>query len=93
MRNYILSFIDSNGVEYISEEVKGDLAIKYFFELFFLFNFIDVLEFFRDFTLRVIVRMNEGLIKLVIDVEIKKAVKVIKSDSLLGVDGMIGYFF
>lgn len=93
MKNNISCFIDFDGIEYIAEEVKGDIIIKYFLEIFILLQFNDVLELFRGFFLRVIDRMIERLIKIVIDVEIKKVVKVIKSDSLFGVDGMIGYFF
>lgn len=39
--------------------------------------------------LRVIERMNRGLIRYIFDFEIKKVVKVIKSDSFSGVDDMI----
>lgn len=42
---------------------------------------------------KVIELMNMRLIKDLLDVEIKRVVKAIKSDSVSGVDGMLVYFF
>lgn len=93
MKNNISSLTDTNGVEHTSEEAKGDIAIKYFSELFASSRPSDASELLRDFAPRVTDRMNENLTKPVSDAEIKRAVKAIKSDSSPGADGMTCHFF
>lgn len=44
MKNNIPSLLDSDGVEHTSEEAKGDIAIKYFSELFTSSQPIDASE-------------------------------------------------
>lgn len=93
MRNNIPSLYDSGGVEHTSEEAKGEIAIKYFTELFSTSSPSDATELLRGFTPRVTERMNTDLTKPVSDTEIRKAVKAVKSDSSPGADGMTGHFF
>lgn len=93
MKNNIPSLTDTDGVEHTSEEAKGDIAIKYFSELFSSTQPTDASELLQGFSPRVTDRMNEGLIKPVTDAEIRRAVKAIKSDSSPGADGMTGHFF
>lgn len=93
MKNNIPTLVDSNGIEHTSEEAKGDIAIKYFAELFSSSRPSGAAELLRDFTPRVTERMNQSLVKPVTDAEIKRKVKVIKSDSSPGADGMTGHFF
>lgn len=93
MKNKIHSLIDNDGVECFSEEEKGDIAVKYFTELFKASDPHDPSEFLEGMAPRVTERMNQSLRKPVSDTEIKRAVKVIKSDSAPGSDGMTGHFF
>lgn len=93
MKNNIPSLFDSGGVEHTSEEAKGDIAIKYFTELFTSSRPTDASELLRDFSPRVTDQMNAALIKPVSVAEINRAVKAIKSDSSPGADGMTAHFF
>lgn len=93
MKNNSPSLTDSGGIEHTLEEAKGDIAIKYFTEIFASSRPSDASELLRDFSPRVTYRMNENLIKPVTDAEIKRAVKAIKSGSSPGADGMTGHIF
>ncbi|KAJ4887523.1 Uncharacterized protein Rs2_27271 [Raphanus sativus] len=49
MKNNISSLTDADGIEHTSEEAKGDIAIKYFTELFKSSNPTDATDLLRDF--------------------------------------------
>lgn len=76
-----------------TEDEKGDIAVKYFSELFKASPPQDPSELLEGMEPRITDRMNQNLTKPVSDAEIKRAVKAIKSDSSPGSDGMTGHFF
>lgn len=88
MKNKVHSLLDGSGVEHFSEDMKGKIAIEYFTEIFQSNGSANPTELLAGMAPRVSDRMNRELIKPVSDVEIKKAVKEIKSDSTPGVNGM-----
>lgn len=88
MKNKVHSLLDGSRVEHFSEDMKGKIAIEYFTEIFQSNGSANPTELLAGMAPRVSDRMNRELIKHVSDVEIKKAVKEIKSDSTPGVDGM-----
>ncbi|XP_018473662.1 uncharacterized protein LOC108844873 [Raphanus sativus] len=93
MKNRISSLMDHNGVEHFPEDEKGEIAVKYFEDLFHSASPADASELLEDFVPIVTERMNQLLTAPVSDNEIKKAVKAVKSDSAPGADGMTGKFF
>ena len=93
MKNKVHSIVDDAGEEHFSEESKGKIVVEYFTNLFMSSNSAIPTELLEGMTPRVTERMNRDLIKPISDVEIKRAVKEIKSDSTPGVDGMTGIFF
>lgn len=71
MKNNISTLTDPGGIEHTSEEAKGDIAIKYFTELFSPSHPSDASKLLRDFAPRVTERMNINLTKPISDAEIK----------------------
>ncbi|XP_009127418.1 uncharacterized protein LOC103852254 [Brassica rapa] len=93
MKNKIHSLIDSAGMEHFSEDKMGEIAVKYFEDLFHSSGSAAPSELLEGMQPRVTERMNSGLTKPISDAEIKKAVKAIKSDSTPGVGGLTSQFF
>lgn len=93
MKNLIPTLVDTGGVEQTEEEAKREIAVQYFTNLFRSSNLSDAAELLHGMAARVTGRMNERLTKEVTDAEIKIVVKVIKSDSAPGADGMPANFF
>lgn len=93
MKNKVHSLINSSGREQFSEERMGDIAVAYFQDLFQSSGLADATVLLDGLEPRITDHMNNGLIRPISDAEIKRAVKAIKSDSTLGIDGMTGHFF
>lgn len=93
IKNQIVSLFDDQGIEQFEETTKGDIAVDYFTKLFHTSNPGDMEELLHGFEPKVTSRMNRELIKDVSEAEIHRAVKAIKGDSALGIDGMSGNFF
>lgn len=93
MRNHVAFLLDEQGVEQYKEEEKGDIAVKYFDNLFCSAQPSYPSELLEGFEIRVTSQMNRELRTPVTDAEIKKAIKAIKSDNPPRPDGMTGKFF
>lgn len=93
MRNRVLILLDDHGVEHFSEGAKGHIATEYFRELFMSTNPCDLESLFDGFESRVTQEMNEGLVRPVLDEEIKRAAFEVKGSSAPGEDGLTGVFY
>ena len=93
MKNLIPALVDSGGVEQTEEDVKGEIAVQYFTNLFRSSSPSDATELLLGMEPKVTELMNTRLTKDVSDAEIKRAVKATKSDSAPGADGMSAHFF
>ena len=89
----LIKIRDSNGVEQWSEEVKAQVAVDYFSTLFKSSNPSSYQPWFQDMRPRVSEAMNQALVSVVTDEEIKGAVFSIKASSAPGPDDMSGLFF
>lgn len=85
--------MDEDGAEQFEETIKGDITVGYFTKLFQTTNPSDPTELLEGFEAKVTPAMNRELLKPIMEGEIPKAVKIIKSDSAPGVDGFSGKIF
>lgn len=92
-RNGIDELEDENGVLHREEVTKGEIATKYFQDLFSSTRPTDFTDVFDGFTSKVTEQMNKDLLAQVSDKEIKEAVFSIRADSAPGPDGMTALFF
>lgn len=92
-RNGLDMLVDDDGNTHKSEASKGDVAAKYFQDLFTSSYPDNCEEIFHDFSPRITSDMNGSLMRVVTKEEVKEAVFSIKPFSALGYDGMTGFFF
>lgn len=91
--NGLAVLLDENEVEQKSDATKGDVGISYFKSHFTSSNPVNFSEWFADLSPRISESMNERLIGVVSDEEIKEAVFSIKPPSASGPDRMTELFF
>ena len=89
----LIKIRDSNGAEQWYEEAKAQVAVDYFSTLFKSSNPSSYQPWFQDMRPRVSEAMNQALVSVVTDEEIKGAVFSIKASSAPGPDDMSGLFF
>lgn len=92
-RNGIKKLLGDDGIMSKSEASKGDVAVKYFQNLFKSSKPHKFQDVFRDFELRISSRVNDLLIRKISKEEVKWDVFSIKPASSPSADGMTGLFF
>ncbi|KAL0863670.1 hypothetical protein Bca101_042788 [Brassica carinata] len=92
-RRHIDKLVDDDGVAVFSEAAKGDVAVKFFSDLFRSSNPPLFTSWFHDLQPRVTAQMNADLTKSVSAGEVKEALFSIHPSKAPGPDGMSALFF
>lgn len=92
-RKHIDKLVDDDGAEVFSEAAKGDVAVKFYSNLFRSSNPTPFTSWFQDLRTRVTAQMKGDLTKRVSAEEIKDALFSIHPSKAPGPDGMSALFF
>ena len=93
LKNSLYFLVDEDGLDHFSDVEKGEIAVKYFKNLFQSSQPVQLRNVLHDFQPRVSAGMNLALCRKISPSEIRQAAFSINDESAPGPDGLTGFFF